>query len=105
MSKESAIQFMVKVMKEPQLAQEVRRLDAKDLPGLVKVAQREGFEPFNQDEYYFVAQRVGGEWEQWAAKMRGEPVSADISDSDLEHIAGGKGDDSWSDGHSFCLVS
>lgn len=106
MSKESALKFMVQVMKTPPLQQELRHFDAKDLPAIVKTAQREGFEPFTQDEYYFAAERAGGEWNRWAAKMRGEAVSEDLSDAELAQMAGGKGGSSlWSTGHSCCMIS
>lgn len=107
MSQESALKFMVQVMKTPTLQEQVRKLDAKDLPGLVQAAQHQGFEPFTQDEYYFAANHVGGEWARWAAKMRGEAVSEDLSEAELKQMAGGKGSDIdwWSGAFTYCAVS
>jgi len=106
MSREAALGFMVKVMQEPALAAEVRQIDAKDLSALVKVAGREGFPAFNNDDYYFAAERAGGEWLRMAARMRGEAVSDELSVEELEQVAGGKGSSGlWSQGHTCCMIS
>src|SRR6185503_15887444 len=94
MSAESALKFMGKVIMTPELQKECRKLSPTDLDGLVKVAKANGFDAFSKDDYYLAAARAGGEWMVWAQRMKNEPLPEELSDADLEQVAGGKGTES-----------
>lgn len=85
-------QFMLHVTRDEDLQDKVRDLDPQDFEGLLKIAKESGYEGFSKEEYFQAAEAVGGEWARWAALSRGESVSDELSDRELEQVAGGKGD-------------
>jgi len=92
MAQESATAFLAKVRDEKALQGKLRSLQPTDFVGLLKSATDLGFQTFTKDEFYVAADLVGGEWVRWAAQMKGEKVSSDeLSEADLEQVAGGKG--------------
>jgi predicted ribosomally synthesized peptide with nif11-like leader len=96
MSLQALDQFMLHVTRDEELQDTVRELDPQDFASLVKVANDNGYDSFTQEEYFKAADKVGGEWGRFAAQMRGQEVSDELSDRELEQVAGGKGDCSTS---------
>jgi len=90
MSRDAAIAFLSKVRDDAALQAQLRKLDPKDLDGLVAAAKAAGFAAFSKADYLSAAKVVGGEWLTWAAKLQAEPTT-ELSEADLEHVAGGKG--------------
>ncbi len=92
MSAQNAVAFMNKVREDKALQAELRKLNPTDFDGLLKVSERLGFGAFSQQDYYHGAETVGGEWVAWAAKLANKPMPEELTDADLEQVAGGKGD-------------
>jgi len=90
MSRDNAVAFMSKVRDDSELQAELRKLDPTDFAGLLKAASNHGFGAFNKEDYYFGAETIGGEWMSWAAKLAGKTLPTELSDADLEQVAGGK---------------
>jgi len=89
MSVDKAVTFMSVVRDDSHLQAELRKLDAKDFAGLLKIADAHGFPAFSQEDYITGARIVGGEWLTWVAKL-GKSTAGDLTDADLEQVAGGK---------------
>jgi predicted ribosomally synthesized peptide with nif11-like leader len=91
MAQESAYAFMVKARADQELQQKLRQLNPTDFDSLMAIVTKNGYKAFTKDEYYSAAEQAGGEWRVWAARMRGEAANQDLSDTELEQVAGGKG--------------
>ncbi len=87
----SALAFLIKVRDDVTLQTKLRALSPADFDGLLKEATTLGFEAFSKNEFFDAADRVGGEWVRFAALMRGQAPTPELSDAELEKVAGGKG--------------
>jgi predicted ribosomally synthesized peptide with nif11-like leader len=76
MSKEAAAGFYQKLGEDEDLLDRVSRLAPDDMTGLLKIAASAGFGSFTREEYWSAASAAG----------RGE---AQLSDVELEGVAGG----------------
>jgi len=93
MSVTTATKFLEAVRDNAALQKELRTLKANDFDGLVKAAAKHSFEAFSKEDYLAAARAVGGEWIRWAAALvENKPtLSEELSEADLEQVAGGKG--------------
>lgn len=91
MSLQAIDQFMVQISRDENVQDKVRGLDPTDFDGFLEIAREQGHDSFTREEFYQAADVVGGEFGRWAAQMRGEAVSEELSDAELEQVAGGKG--------------
>lgn len=92
MSLQAVDQYMLQISRDEAVQDKVRDLEPTDFDGFVAIAQEQGYDSFTQEEFYQAADKVGGEFGRWAARMRGQEVSDELSDAELEQVAGGKGD-------------